>query len=102
MSHAVYVHDISYAIQIFSLTQCKLNSVFLSFQGFNVLLFYSHIIIDNLQFMMGSDTNSLDRFYMQDKIVGSFRQFATVNNVHITMVIHPRKVYLVLNLATWI
>ena len=63
MSHAVYVHDIS------------------------------HIVIDNLQFMMGtSGDGSLDRFYKQDQIIGSFRRFATDNNVHITLVIHPRKV----------
>lgn len=65
MSHAVYVQDIS------------------------------HIVIDNLQFMMGtsSDSNgSLDRFHRQDQIIGSFRRFATDNNVHITLVIHPRKV----------
>lgn len=63
MGHATYVHDIS------------------------------HIIIDNLQFMMGtSDPSTTDRFYQQDSIIGLFRQFATLNNVHITLVIHPRKV----------
>ncbi|XP_057372006.1 twinkle mtDNA helicase-like [Daphnia carinata] len=64
MSHAVYVHDIS------------------------------HVVIDNLQFMMGtssSEHSSMDRFYKQDQIIGSFRRFATDNNVHITLVIHPRK-----------
>ena len=63
MNHAVYVHDIS------------------------------HIIIDNLQFMMGtSDSGSPDRFYEQDRIIGKFRRFASSQNVHITLVIHPRKV----------
>ncbi|KAI9561434.1 hypothetical protein GHT06_012391 [Daphnia sinensis] len=64
MSHAVYVHDIS------------------------------HIVIDNLQFMMGtssSEHSSMDRYYRQDQIIGSFRRFATDNNVHVTLVIHPRK-----------
>lgn len=62
MSHAVYVQDIS------------------------------HIVIDNLQFMMGSSGDSMDRFHQQDLIIGAFRRFATDNNVHITLVIHPRKV----------
>lgn len=67
MSYAVYVHDIS------------------------------HIVIDNLQFMMGtssSEHSSMDRYYRQDQIIGSFRRFATDNNVHVTLVIHPRKVFL--------
>lgn len=62
MAHAVYVHDMA------------------------------HIVIDNLQFMMGTGGDSLDRFHQQDQIIGAFRRFATDNNVHITLVIHPRKV----------
>lgn len=60
-SYAVYVHDIG------------------------------HVIIDNLQFMMGTSDSSVDRFWKQDQIVAAFRQFATAHNVHITVVIHPRK-----------
>jgi len=68
MSHAVYVHDIA------------------------------HVIVDNLQFMMGSDysgsgVNAVsERFMKQDQIVGAFRKFATNKNCHVTLVIHPRKV----------
>ncbi|XP_074642291.1 twinkle mtDNA helicase-like isoform X2 [Tubulanus polymorphus] len=63
MSHAVYVHDIA------------------------------HIVVDNLQFMMGTDLNSAsaDRFHKQDQIVAAFRKFATHRNCHVTLVIHPRK-----------
>lgn len=70
MSHAVYVHDIS------------------------------HVIIDNLQFMMGTlnENSSLDRYHRQDQIIGSFRRFATDNNVHVTLVIHPRKVFILAGL----
>ncbi len=66
MSHAVYVYDIS------------------------------HVVIDNLQFMMGTsnENSSMDRYHRQDQIIGSFRRFATDNNVHVTLVIHPRKVLL--------
>ena len=63
MSHAVYVHDIA------------------------------HVIVDNLQFMMGSDSyQAVDRFLKQDQIISLFRKFATNMNCHVTLVIHPRKV----------
>lgn len=43
--------------------------------------------------MMGQleNDNSLDRFYRQDSIIGTFRNFATTANCHVTLVIHPRK-----------
>ena len=61
MSHAVYVHDIA------------------------------HIIIDNIQFMMGTVGSGKDRLLFQDQVVEKFRKFATVHNCHVTLVIHPRK-----------
>ncbi|CAH0553197.1 unnamed protein product [Brassicogethes aeneus] len=63
VEHATYVHDIS------------------------------HVIIDNLQFMMGisEELKHMDRFWKQDAIVGAFRTFATKKNCHVTLVIHPRK-----------
>uniref|UniRef100_A0A8C4R9S1 DNA 5'-3' helicase n=1 Tax=Eptatretus burgeri TaxID=7764 RepID=A0A8C4R9S1_EPTBU len=61
MQHAVYVYDIS------------------------------HVVIDNLQFMMGQSNSSLDRFAMQDHIIRAFRNFATTYSCHVTLVIHPRK-----------
>ena len=61
MSHAVYVHDIA------------------------------HVIIDNIQFMIGSGSGNIDRFTKQDQCIEMFRKFATIHNVHVTLVIHPRK-----------
>lgn len=63
VEHATYVHDIS------------------------------HIIIDNVQFMMGmsEQVKHLDRYYRQDIIIEKFRSFATKTNCHVTLVIHPRK-----------
>ncbi|XP_043248677.1 twinkle protein, mitochondrial [Colletes gigas] len=63
VEHATYVHDIA------------------------------HVVIDNVQFMMGTseDTKHLDRFWKQDDIIARFRNFATKNNCHVTMIIHPRK-----------
>ncbi|KAG7222294.1 hypothetical protein INR49_016399 [Caranx melampygus] len=61
MQHAVYVYDIN------------------------------HVIIDNLQFMMGQENLSVDKFAVQDHIIGAFRKFATNNSCHVTLIIHPRK-----------
>lgn len=61
MQHAVYVYDVC------------------------------HVVIDNLQFMMGHEQLSSDRIAAQDYIVGAFRKFATDNSCHVTLVIHPRK-----------
>ncbi|XP_051162071.1 mitochondrial DNA helicase [Leptopilina boulardi] len=63
VEHATYVHDIS------------------------------HVIIDNVQFMMGvsDESKHMDRFWRQDKIISTFRTFATKHNCHVTLVIHPRK-----------
>lgn len=53
----------------------------------------NHVIIDNVQFMMGMSEESkhLDRFWKQDVIIAAFRTFATKKNCHVTLVIHPRK-----------
>ncbi|XP_065205162.1 mitochondrial DNA helicase [Planococcus citri] len=64
VEHATYVHDIQ------------------------------HLVIDNLQFMMGLSPGSerfMDRFYKQDLVIGAFRTFATQFNCHVTLIIHPRK-----------
>ncbi|CAF1480837.1 unnamed protein product [Rotaria sp. Silwood1] len=50
-----------------------------------------HVIIDNLQFMMGMDYSNNDRFFKQDTLIHRFRKFATNNKCHVTIVIHPRK-----------
>ncbi|XP_014203610.1 twinkle protein, mitochondrial [Copidosoma floridanum] len=63
VEHATYVHDIA------------------------------HVIIDNVQFMMGmsDEPKFMDRFWKQDKIISAFRTFATKFNCHVSLVIHPRK-----------
>ncbi|XP_023219722.1 twinkle protein, mitochondrial-like [Centruroides sculpturatus] len=52
-----------------------------------------HIIIDNVQFMLGTGNmnSSMDRFFRQDIMVSEFREFATKHNCHITLIMHPRK-----------
>ena len=50
-----------------------------------------HIILDNLQFLMGATYSGYERFDAQEKALHEFRKFATAQNVHVTLVIHPRK-----------
>ena len=55
-----------------------------------------HIILDNLQFMIsrmaaGKNSNTFDKFDIQDIAIEKFRKFATEHNVHVTLVVHPRK-----------
>ncbi|KAJ1938833.1 hypothetical protein FBU59_004319 [Linderina macrospora] len=50
-----------------------------------------HIIIDNLQFMMSMQAKGMDKYEAQDSAIATFRQFATEENVHITVVAHLRK-----------
>lgn len=51
-----------------------------------------HIILDNLQFILsGQTSNQFDRFDLQDKAFEKFRRFATKYNVHVSLVVHPRK-----------
>lgn len=62
MSHAAYVHDIQ------------------------------HVIVDNLQFMLGSNYQVNDRYTVQNQAIAEFRKFASAKNIHVSVVIHPRKV----------
>mmetsp|Transcript_12380 Transcript_12380/g.29403 ORF Transcript_12380/g.29403 Transcript_12380/m.29403 type:complete len:296 (+) Transcript_12380:1-888(+) len=52
-----------------------------------------HIILDNMQFMITrhSRKTSWDKFEVQDIAIEKFRKFATEHNVHVTLVVHPRK-----------
>ena len=54
-----------------------------------------HIILDNMQFMLTRSANakggSWEKFDVQDIAIEKFRKFATQHNVHLTLVVHPRK-----------
>jgi twinkle protein len=55
------------------------------------------IILDNMQFMVslnslkGKGSSSFDKFDVQDMAIEKFRKFATDRNVHIVLVVHPKK-----------
>ncbi|XP_003368462.1 conserved hypothetical protein [Trichinella spiralis] len=51
-----------------------------------------HVVVDNLQFLAGAvDQMVSDRFTVQDRVFAEFRRIATERNVHLTLVVHPRK-----------
>ncbi|KAM7540842.1 hypothetical protein Aperf_G00000019934 [Anoplocephala perfoliata] len=54
-----------------------------------------HIILDNLQFMMGCGSGLRggieEKFTRQDRFVERLRTFATDSGAHLTVVVHPRK-----------
>ncbi|KAI9595386.1 P-loop containing nucleoside triphosphate hydrolase protein [Syncephalis fuscata] len=50
-----------------------------------------HVIIDNLQFMTSGQGRGIERWEIQEDALSLFRRFATDNNVHVTLVVHPRK-----------
>lgn len=52
----------------------------------------AHIVLDNLQFMLSNQKYGFDRFEQQDRTISALRRFATERNVHISLVIHPKKV----------
>ena len=53
-----------------------------------------HVVIDNLQFMLGSATGrGFERFDAQERALEKFRGFATSKNVHVSLVVHPRYVH---------
>lgn len=50
-----------------------------------------NIVLDNLQFMIGAPSKMTNKFDFQDEIIHRLRKFTTEKNVHLTLVIHPRK-----------
>ncbi|CAI5733448.1 unnamed protein product [Hyaloperonospora brassicae] len=50
-----------------------------------------HILLDNVQFMMAGQGRGFDKFERQDAALDKFRKFASIKNIHLTLVIHPRK-----------
>ncbi|XP_032689722.1 twinkle protein, mitochondrial isoform X2 [Odontomachus brunneus] len=72
--------------------QQNINVVMDAIQHATYVYDIAHVIIDNMQFMIGvSDDSKINRYWKQDKVIEEFRNFATKYNCHVSMVIHPRK-----------
>ena len=50
------------------------------------------ICIDNLQFMLSNQAEGYSKFDLQDKVISDFRNMASERDVHICIIIHPKKV----------
>lgn len=50
-----------------------------------------HVILDNLQFVIGTQFRGDERYDGQDKVVERCRQFARDFKIHVTLVAHPKK-----------
>lgn len=48
--------------------------------------------LDNLQFMLSEQAFGYNKFDLQDTVVSKLRTLATRHNVHIFLVVHPKKV----------
>ena len=85
------------ALPSFYISQCISISLFaLFFQTMSHAVYVkdiSHVIVDNLQFMLGTNPGRVNDVYLnQDITIAKFRKFATLMDCHVTLVIHPRKV----------
>ena len=52
----------------------------------------SVMCIDNMQFMLSDQAVGYQKFDLQDRVTSMLRQLATKYNVHIFLVVHPKKV----------
>lgn len=52
----------------------------------------SIMCLDNLQFMLSDQAFGYNKFDLQDTVVSKLRSLATRHNVHIFLVVHPKKV----------
>lgn len=50
-----------------------------------------HIVLDNLNFMLSGQGVGFEKFDVQDRAIEKLRNFCTKKNVHVTLVVHPRK-----------
>ena len=50
------------------------------------------ICIDNMQFMLSQQAQGVAKFDLQDKVATMLRNLATDKNVHVCVIIHPKKV----------
>jgi twinkle protein len=51
----------------------------------------THIILDNLQFMLSGQGAGIERYELQERAIAGLRAFATEHSCHVTLVVHPRK-----------
>lgn len=70
---------------------CDMNEVLDAMDYANYRYDCKHVVIDNLQFMLGRQAYGADRFAVYDHAISELRSFCTTRNTHVSLVIHPRK-----------
>lgn len=51
----------------------------------------SHVLLDNLQFMTSGQGRGASRIEVMEGAIEKIRRFSTINNAHVSLVVHPRK-----------
>ena len=106
MTHAAYVYDIEHVIvdNLQFMTSYVRYSFMLNVRLDNAGLMTSFFLFLSLEELYNSfDTlrrlilqfhfsRGDDRFFTQNHVISALRNFASTKNVHVTLVIHPRKV----------
>ena len=79
-----------YFLKLFGSTDVEalLNTLDYAVYAFDI----AHIVIDNLQFLLSGQGKGFERFDIQDALISKLRHFSIDKNVHITLVIHPKKI----------
>lgn len=52
----------------------------------------SVVCIDNMQFMLSNQAEGYRKFDLQDRVTTELRRLATEEDIHIFLVVHPKKV----------
>ena len=49
------------------------------------------VVLDTMQFMLSEQAEGFKKFELQDTLMSKLRDLSVQHNVHIAIVIHPRK-----------
>jgi len=87
-NHLLVIPDISFGF----CSSTKIETVLDTMEYACYVYDVGHVVLDNLQFILGNLMGGrFDKFEKQDTAIEKFRRFASMKNIHITLVIHPRK-----------
>ena len=65
-----------------------ISTIIYSIQKYNINL----VVIDTLQFLLSDQESGFKKFELQDSFMAKLRQISITYNIHIAIVIHPKKV----------
>jgi len=71
--------------------QQEIDQIIQSVRALVVTRGVRHVIVDNLQFLVGCKDSNGERWAEQDRAMAAFRSFATAHQCHVTLIVHPKK-----------